>query len=136
MQIVLLALLPGKKFFMTPKAISIPAVYTKEVHQPAEQGQPTMVRYTPEFANVEQPTRAECHLLFTEQRHFTIAFTPFCPLHATNLHAAALCPQWQAKLKATVGAKQCYQMTLEERTRRRSVANDMASSSREAIRDA
>ena len=74
-------------------------------------------------------------ILKTELRHFNIAFTPFCPLHATNVHAAATCRQWQAKLAAQLQAKRDKSAAADGQTNRRADRNEQASSSRDTHRN-
>lgn len=77
---------------------------------------------------------ADLMMLRAEQQHFTVAFTQFCPLHATNVHAAAQCKQWQTKLAKQRGAKVHTQQGRSGRTDWRADRNDQAQVSRDKER--
>jgi len=82
---------------MTKKMLQVPKFYQKQVA-----GQ--QVSYAPVKAGANF-TRADLLLLASERRQFTVAFTSFCPLHATNVHEASKCKPWQAKLAHQLEAK-------------------------------
>jgi len=79
--------------------------------------------------------RDDLLFLRSEQGHFTLAFTPFCPLHATNVHAAAQCKPWQQKLRFQKNAKAQVQQHRTARAETRTARLDQASSSREHERN-
>ena len=62
-------------------------------------------------------------------------FTPFCPLHATNVHAASQCKAWQTKLAMQRSANTQRGQEREARTDKRAESNDAARTSRDKERN-
>ena len=84
-----------------------------------------------------QPIYQRSDLLFlaTERRQLTIAFTDFCPLHATNAHPALKCKQWQIKRQMQLNAKAASSEASVSRQEERAQRNETAFQSRQRERD-
>ena len=80
-------------------------------------------------------TRDEMFILFADKQQFTMAFTPFCPLHATNVHAAASCPQWQTKLRQQMQARAQRSGQIDRQMHNRYERNEGTSTSRQFYDD-
>jgi len=79
--------------------------------------------------------RGDLLFLSTERRQFSVAFTDFCPLHATNVHAAAKCKQWQTKLQFQLQAKKSRSDAAASNQQMRANKVDDAFQSRQRERD-
>ena len=119
----------GTKLFMTAK--------TAQVHKSFEKKSVgDKIAYFPvKTGPAETTVIADLMILRTEQGHFTVAFTPFCPLHATNVHAASQCKAWQGKLAMQRNAKMQRGQGREARTDKRAESNDAARTSRDKERN-
>ena len=85
--------------FMTGKLAQCPKAFEMKTDGGNVQFRPVKTGHGDKFAP------KDLLILRSEQGHFTLAYTPFCPLHATNVHSAAQCKQWQKKLQLQKDAK-------------------------------
>ena len=116
--------------FMTGKLAQCPKAFEMKTDGGNVQFRPVKTGHGDKFAP------KDLLILRSEQGHFTLAYTPFCPLHATNVHSAAQCKQWQKKLQFQKDAKAQVQRHRSDRTERRADHNDQASTSRANERNA
>ena len=119
----------GTKLFMTAKTAQVHKKFEKKVAG-------DKIAYFPvKTGHAGKTAIADLMILRTELGHFTVAFTPFCPLHATNVHAASQCKAWQGKLAMQRIAKMMRGQDREARTDKRAENNDAAQTSREKERN-
>ena len=81
-------------------------------------------------------TRKDLLFLFTKHRHISIAFTRFCPLHATNHHAPGACDAWLKVARAQTKERDARVAAFQTRQESKEDKNERAHSSREAERRA
>ena len=76
--------------------VQIPKYLDKET---ALEGTATKVGYKPSVGN-------EKKFLFAKNGDIRIAFTKFCPEHATTVHSGELCKAWLARARQQASAKE------------------------------
>jgi hypothetical protein len=86
----------------------------------------------PPTGNVKEDSK----FLNSRNGGFSIAFTQFCPEHATNMHPGATCKAWMTKMRQQAMAREARASGLEDAQKGRAEKNERAFKSREAARSA
>jgi len=81
---------------MCPGVVQIPKYLDKET---AVEGQVTKVSYKPSVSN-------EKKFLFAKNGDIRIAFTKFCPEHATTVHSGESCKAWITRARRQAMGKE------------------------------
>jgi hypothetical protein len=109
---------------MLPGVIQIPKYLDKET---ALEGQTTKVGYKPSAGK-------ETKFLRVRNGDFRIAFTTFCPEHATSAHSGESCKAWATRARKQAAAKEKRMEAFETAQKSYQEKNERAFNSREAER--
>lgn len=119
---------PGRKIFMCSKMLQTPKYLVKE-----EDATDRKISYKPRTTG---DVRGDFKFLNSRNGGFSIAFTQFCPEHATNVHSGASCKSWMDKVRQQAKAKEARATGFENAQKARVDKNERAFKSREAARGA
>ena len=120
---------PGRKIFMCPRMLQTPKYLVKE-----EDAADHKISYKPLAATGD--VKGDFKFLNSRNGGFSIAFTQFCPEHATNVHSGASCKSWMSKVRQQTKAREARASGLEDAEKARAEKNERAFKSREASRSA
>ena len=118
--------LTGQKIFMSKRVIQTPKFLVKEEGLPSGK-----ISFKP----VSTGKMSDFKLLNTRNRDFCIAFTKYCPEHATNVHSGEMCEAWLKKARQQAAVKAHRAAEFEKVQQGREEKLERAFNSREAERN-